>query len=71
MGVPFQRPPEGVKDTNKSGNKVFGFVEGEEKVFNDLGNSFKETVKELTVFKEKMAEGIVNGENKVPVSTID
>ena len=60
-----------MKDTNKSGNKVFGFVEGEEKVLNDLGNSFKETVKELTVFKEKMAEGIVNGENKVSVRTID
>ena len=60
-----------MKDTNESRDKIFRFVEGEKKFFQDIGNSLKETVEQGTVFKEKMPERIVDGENKVSVSTVD
>lgn len=71
MRVPFKRAPKGMKNTKKSGNKIFGFVQGEKEFFDDIRNSLKEAVKQVTVFKEKMAEGFVNREDKVSVGTVN
>ena len=71
MGIPFERAPKGVKDTNKARNEIFRLVQGEKEFFNDIRNRLKKTVKQVTVFKEKMAEGFVNGKDKVSVSAVD
>lgn len=71
MWVPFQRAAEGMEDTDKTGDKVFGFVQGIKKFPEDIRNSLKEAVKQVTVFEEKRAEGFVNGEDEVPVGTVD
>lgn len=69
--IPLKRTSKGMKDTNKSGNKIFRFVQGEKEFLNDIGSSLKEAVKQIAVFKEKMAEGFVNGKDQVPVSTMN
>lgn len=69
--VPLKRAAEGMEDTDKTRDKIFRFIEGEKKMLNDIRNSFKEAVKEVTVIKEKLTEGLVNGEDKVPMGTID
>ena len=38
---------------------------------NNIGNSLKEAVKQLAVFEKIMTEGIVNGENKMSVGTVN
>ena len=60
-----------MKYADKAGDKIFRFVQGEKEFFNDIRNSLKEAVKQVTVFKEKMAEGIVNREDKVSVGTVN
>ncbi len=69
--IPLKRASKGMKDTNKSRDKIFGFVQGEKEFFNDIRNSIKEAVEQAAVFEKKMAEGFVNGEDKMPVGTVD
>lgn len=42
--IPFKRAPKSMKDADKPGNKIFRFVQGEKKFFNDIGNSFKKAI---------------------------
>lgn len=42
--IPFKRAAKSVKDADKTRNKIFGFVQGEKKFFNDIGNSLKKAV---------------------------
>lgn len=60
-----------MEDTDKAGDKIFGFVQREKEFFKDIGNSLKEAVEQGTVFQEKRPEGIVDGEDQMPVSTVD
>lgn len=60
-----------MKDTNKARDKIFRFVQGEKEVFDDIGNSLKETVKQVAVFQKEMPKGFVDREDKMPVRTID
>ena len=60
-----------MEDTDKAGDKIFGFVQREKEFFKDIGNSLKEAVKQGAVFKEKMAEGIVDGEDQMPVCAVN
>lgn len=53
MRVPFKRASKGMKYADKAGDKIFRFVQGEKEFFNDIRNSLKEAVKQVTVFKEK------------------
>lgn len=71
MWVPFEGPSESMKDADKSRDKVFGTIQGEEEFFNDIGNSLEEAVEQVTVLKEKMAQGIVNGKDKMPMCAVD
>lgn len=71
MRVPFKRTAEGMEDTDKAGDKIFRFIHGKEKFFDDIRDCLKKAVKEVTVIKEELAEGLVNSENEMPVSTID
>ena len=69
--VPFKGASKGMEDADKAGDKIFRFVQGEKEFFDNIGNSLKEAVKQATVFKEKMAEGFVNGEDQMPVGTVN
>ena len=60
-----------MKNADKAGDKVFGFVQGEKILFDDIGNSLEEAVEQVTVLKEKMAQGIINGKDKMPVCAVD
>lgn len=71
MWVPFEWPSKGMKDADKPRDKVFGFIEGEKEFFDDVGNSLKETIEQFTILKEKMAQGIVNGKDKMPVCAVN
>ena len=71
MRVPFKRAAEGMEDTDKTRDKIFRFIQGKEKFINDIRDCFKKAVKEVTVIKEELAEGVVNSEDKMPVGTVD
>lgn len=69
--VPLKRAAEDMEDAEKAGNKIFGFVQGKEKFFDDIGDCIKKAVKEIAVIKEELAEGLVDREDEMPVSTVD
>lgn len=71
MRVPFERAAEGMEDADKAGDKIFRSIQGKEKFFDDIGDSFKKAVKEVAVIKEELAEGLVNSEYEMPVGTVD
>lgn len=71
MRVPFKGAAKCMEDTDKAGDKIFGFVQREKEFFKDIGNSLKEAVEQGAVFQEKRPEGIVDGEDQMPVSTVD
>lgn len=71
MWVPFKRTAEGMEDAEKTRDKIFRFIQGKEKVFDDIGDCIKKAVKEIAVIKEELAEGLVDCENEMPVSTVD
>lgn len=53
MWIPTERATEGMKDTDKPRDKVFGFVQGEKIFFDDIRNSLEKAVKQSAVFEEK------------------
>jgi len=71
VGIPFKRASEGMEDADKTRNKVFGSVQGEKKVFDDIGNSIKEAVKQVAVLEKERPEGFVNRKDEMPVSAVD
>lgn len=71
MWIPFERASKGMKNADKARDKVSGFIQGEKILFDDIGNSIEEAVKQKAVFQKKAAEGIVNGEDKMPMGTVD
>ena len=71
MGVPLKGSPKGVKNTNKTGNEVFGFIQGEKEFFHNIRNRLKQAVKQVTVFQKEMTERFVNGKDQMPVSTVN
>ena len=71
MRIPFKWAPKGVEDADKAGNKVFGFIQLIKHTKNDTTDSKKQTVKERTIFKEKMTEFFVDGKNTVAVSALN
>lgn len=68
--IPTERAAEGMKDTDKPRDKVFGFVQGEKTFFDDIRNSLEKAVKQSAVFEEKAAEGFVNGEDEMAMGTL-
>lgn len=46
---------KGVKNTDKTGDEVFGFIQGEKEFFNNIRNRFKKTVQQVAVFQEEMS----------------
>ena len=53
MRVPLETASEGVKNTNKTGSKVFGFIHFAEHIKDGITNGVKKAMQELTVIKKK------------------
>jgi hypothetical protein len=49
MGIPLEGTAKGVKDTNKTGHKIFRLINLTEHTKNNTADSLKEAVKERTV----------------------
>lgn len=71
MGIPLKGAAKGVKNTDKTGNEVFGFIQGEKEFFNNIRNRFKKTVQQVAVFQEEMSQRCINGKDQMPVSTVN
>lgn len=69
--IPFEGSSKGMKNADKAGDKVFGFIQGEKEFFDHIGNSLKQAVEQVTVLKEKMAQRIVNSKDKMPVCAVN
>ena len=71
VGIPFQVSAKGVKNHDKTGSKIHGFVLFEKHAGNNAVNSKKKAVKERAVIQEKSPEQLINGKNTMPVGNID
>ncbi len=71
MGIPFQRPAEGMQDTDETGDKVPAFIDFMEHFENDAAHSLKKAVKQGTVIQKERTQVFVNGKNEVPVGTVN
>ena len=69
--IPFKGTTESMQDTNKTGNKVLGFVDLEEHPQDNTADGSKKAVKERTVFKKEVAQILVNGKDTMSVSTVN
>ena len=54
--IPFQIPPEGMRDADKARIKVFGLVKLEEHTQDDIPDRMEQAVKKGMVLKKKDAE---------------
>ena len=68
MGIPFQGPAKGMEDTDKTGDKVFGFIELIKHLGHDIADSLEKAVQEGAVFQEEMPELVINGKDAVAVA---
>lgn len=71
MWIPFERPAEGMQDTDETGDKVSFFVHFMEHPENNAAYSAKKAVKEGAVIEKERAQILVNGKNEVSVGTIN
>ena len=60
-----------MKDADKTGNKVSAFIKVVKHSHEYTAYSLKKTVKKLPVFEKERPQVLINGENKMPVSTVD
>ena len=67
MGVPFQRTPESMEDTDEAWDKVFGHVDLIKHMGHDLADSLEEAIEEGAVLQEEMPELLIDGEDAVAV----
>lgn len=71
IGIPFERPAEGMEDADKTGHKVSAFVQFMEEREDDTADSLKKGAKEGTVIQKERAQRFINGKNEVPVGTVN
>ena len=50
MGIPLQRTPEGMKNTDKTGSEILGFVSVLKHSKNNTLNSVKKAIEQRTIF---------------------
>ena len=69
--IPFERPAEGMQDTDETRNEVSFFVHFMEHSENDIANSLKKAVKEGAVIQKERPQVFVNGKNEVSVGAVN
>ena len=70
MGVPFQVSAESMEHTNKPGSKILGFVHFVKHTQDYIAHGMKQTVEQISVFAEKVAQFLRNSENAMSVTTV-
>ena len=65
--IPFKRSAECVKDTDKSRDKIFGFIDFVKHVHNNAADSLKQAVKKVAVFQKERSKFFIDSENTVSV----
>lgn len=70
VGVPFQISAKGMKDHDKTGSKIQGFILFEKHAGNNTVDSVEEAVEQCPVIKEEPAEVFVNGKDTMPVDNV-
>ena len=71
MRVPLQVSSKCMQDRNEARSKQFRFIVFVEHSEDNRANSAEKAVQEVTVFKEKMSEGVVDCKDAVTVLGID
>lgn len=69
--IPLEAAPKGVKNTNESGSKMLRFIKFAEHAKNDVADGMKKAVEERTIFTEKDTKFFRDGENTMPVNTLN
>ena len=70
VGIPFQVSAQGVKNHDKTGSGIQGFVLSEKHAGNNAVNSMKMATKEGAAIQEKISELPINGKDAVAVGNI-
>ena len=70
MRIPFQRATEGMKNTDETWDKVFGFIDVMKHTEDNTADSLKKAVKERAILKKEMAKIFINGKNAMPMCTV-
>lgn len=71
MRIPFQVTSKGVKNTDKTRGKIFGFIHFGKHTEDNIANGVKETVKEGSILEEIDTKFFRNGENTMTMNTSD
>lgn len=71
MRIPFERPAEGMEDTDETGNKVPAFIQLMKKSEDDTADGLEKAVKEGAVIKEERAQVFINGKDEMSVGAVD
>lgn len=69
MWVPFQISPKRMKNTDKAGSKIFGFIEFEKHAKDNISDSMEKALKKGVVFAEEDTKFFRNRKNTVSVNT--
>lgn len=71
VGIPLEVPAKSMQDHDKTGSKIFGFIQLEKHPGNHTVYCMKKTVKERAVPKEKIPEVFIDGKDTMAVPDID
>ena len=69
--IPFEIPAKSMKNHDKAGSEVLGFIHFKEHAGNNAGNRMKKTMKQSSVLKEKITEIFINREDTVSVADVN
>ena len=71
MRIPLEATTKGMENANETRGETLSFIEFAEHAKNDIADGMKETVEQRTISAEKDAKFFRNGENTVPVNTLN
>lgn len=67
--IPFKITTKGMKNTDKSGSKIFGFIKFIEHAENNIPDRRKEKVQKRAILKKEASKFFRNSKDTVPVNT--
>ena len=70
MWIPTERATEGMKDTDKPRDKVFGFVREKKYSLMTSETASKRQLSRVRSSRKKRREGFVNGEDEMAMGTL-
>ena len=71
VGIPFQVATKCMKNHNKAGSKIFGFINFMEHRMDDAADRMEKTVKQGAIIEKKIPEIVIDSKNAVAVRNPD